>query len=148
VWRSARSPLALVVAISAACGGAPSPHSDREWKANARGAVRQLREDVVLAANVDAEQALQDESSLYTALVVFTDFGGCRHIVAALGAVPPRLEQAVRRLHAVCTELQRAAGLFTRAVRRMSVALLDAAIETAQRALVPLDQARLALRGG
>jgi hypothetical protein len=148
VWRSALSPLALVVAICAACGAAPSPHSDREWKANAHGAVRQLREDIVLAANVDAEQALHDESTLYTALVVFTDFGGCRHMVAVLGSIPPRLGPAVRRLRAACTELQRAAGLFTLAVRRTSVALLNAAIETAQRALVPLDQAGLALRGG
>ena len=98
--------------------------------------------------NVDAERALHDESSLYTALVVFTDFGGCRHMVAALGSIPPRLEHAVAELRTACTELQRAAALFTRAVRRTSVTLLDAAIETAQRALVPLDRASLALRGG
>jgi hypothetical protein len=147
VWRSAPSSLALVVLVCAACGTASSPRADQEWKANAHGAVVQLREDVVLAVAIDPEQALREESGMYGALVVFTDFGGCNHMIGALGSVPHGLARADAQLHVACTQLQRAAALFSSAVRRSSVELMDAAIDTAQRALVPLDRAGLALRG-
>jgi hypothetical protein len=147
VWRSARSALALVVLICAACGATTSPREDREWSANAGGAVLQLREDVLVAVGLDAEQAVRDESSLYTALVVFTDFGGCRHMIGALGSVPRRFVPAHAQLRLACAKLRRAAALFTRAVKQSSAGVMETAIETAQRALLPLDRAGVALRG-
>jgi hypothetical protein len=147
VWRSARSALALVALICAACGATTSPREDREWTANAGGAVIQLREDVLVAVGLDAEQAVRDESSLYSALVVFTDFGGCSHMIGALGSVPRRLVQADAQLRLACARLRHAAVLFTRAVKLSSVGVMETAIDTAQRALVPLDRAGVALRG-
>ncbi len=146
MWRSSGSALALVL-VCAACGAEASPPGDQEWTANARGAIVQLRDDVLIASGIDPRLALRDDSSLYGALVVFTDFGGCRHMVAALGSVPPRFSRVDAELARSCTELQRAGALFTRAVKRSSVELLGAAIDVAQRALPTLDRAELALRG-
>ncbi len=105
----------------------------------------QLRDEVLVAVGVDAAQALRDESSLYAALVVFTDFGGCRHMIGALGSVPRPFVHANAQLQTACSVLRRAAALFTRAVSRSSISVMQAAIDTAQRALVPLDRAGLAL---
>jgi len=113
---------------------------------NAEGAVAQLRSEVLVAAGLDAAEALRDESSLYVALVAFTDFGGCRHMIGALGSVPRSLAPANAQLQRACSVLRRAAVLFTRAVARSSAGLMETAIETAQRSLVPLDRAGLALR--
>jgi hypothetical protein len=136
------------VLVCTACGASPPPRgADREWTENAQGAVVQLRDDVLVAVGIDAEQAVRNESSLYAALVVFTDFGGCRHMIGALGAVPRRFVGADAQLGVACAQLRRAAALFTRAVSRSSVGLMKEAIETAQRALLPLDRAGLALRG-
>ena len=146
MWRGVASAAALVL-ICAACGAASSsPSSDREWIANAHGAVRQLRDDVLVAAGVDPRRALREDASLYTALVVFTDFGGCRHMVGALGSVPARLERARAQLDAACGFLQEASTLFTQAVKVSSVRVMRSALETAQRALAPIDRAELALR--
>ena len=146
MWRGAASAVALAV-VCAACGAASSsPASDREWIANAHGAVRQLRDDVIVAAGVDPRRALREDASLYTALVVFTDFGGCRHIVSALGAAPARFARARTQLDRACDSLQLAATLFSRAVGDSRVGTMRDALGTAQRALAPLDRAELALR--
>ena len=146
MWRGAASASALAV-VCAACGAASSsPSSDREWIANAHGAVRQLRDDVIVAAGVDPRRALREDASLYTALVVFTDFGGCRHMVGALGTVPARFAAAKAQLDRACDSLQLSSTLFTRAVRDSSVGTMGDALDTAQRALAPLDRAQLALR--
>ena len=146
MWRGAASAAALAV-VCAACGAASSSRpTDHEWIANAHGAVRQLRDDVIVAAGVDPRRAIREDASLYTALVVFTDFGGCRHMAGALGVVPSRFERARVQLDAACGILQDAASLFTRAVKGSSVPLMRSALDTAQRALPPLDRAELALR--
>ena len=146
MWRGAASAAALVV-VCAACGAASTSQSgDREWIANAHGAVRQLRDDVIVSASVDPRRALREDGSLYTALVVFTDFGGCRHIVGALGAVPARFGAAKAQLDRACDRLQLSASLFTRAVRDSSVGTMREALDTAQRALPSLDRAELRLR--
>jgi hypothetical protein len=136
----------LLVLVSVACGSAAPPPTDREWAANAHGTIRQLRDDVLAAAAVDPRRALHDDASLYPALIVFTDFSGCRHMVAALGSRPRRDAPAERDLDDACVRLQRAAALFTRAVRVESVTTLQKAIDDAQRALVPLNRAELQLR--
>src|SRR5437879_2538781 len=84
----------LVVAVlGAGCGAKVAPPTDREWVANTRGVVDQLRGDVVAVSGYDrlgaARKALRDDSHLYGLLVSYTDFGGCRHMVAAAGAEPP-----------------------------------------------------------
>ena len=101
---------------------------------------------VIGAAGVDPRRALREDASLYTALVVFTDFGGCRHMVGALGTVPARFAAAKAQLDRACDSLQLSSTLFTRAVRDSSVGTMGDALDTAQRALAPLDRAQLALR--
>lgn len=139
-----------LVLVCAACGGSP-PHRDveREWVANAHGVIRQLRDDVLLVAGGDqapvARRTLADDSELYGALVVYTDFGGCRHMVAALGAAPLRFERSARQLGRACDDLQRAATLFTRAVARSAPDVLVAAARSALHALPALDRAQLRL---
>jgi hypothetical protein len=140
----------VLVALAAACGTtAPSP-SEREWTANARGVVEQLRGDVIAVSGFDradvARAGLHDESQLYALLVAYTDFGGCRHIVAAVGVQPVGLARAVELLRRACVRLQRADRLFTRAVARTSPLLLIAATREAVAAVPSLDAAALELR--
>jgi hypothetical protein len=153
VGRVLREPTAAVlVAVLAACGGtAPSP-PDREWISNARGVVEQLRGDVVSVSGYDrlgaARAGLRDESQLYGLLVAYSDFGGCRHMVAAVGVAPPRLAGVVRSLRAACLHLQRAARLFTRAVAQHAAPLLVNATPEAEAAVPSLNAAALELGRG
>jgi hypothetical protein len=141
---------ALVVFALVACGSPAASPRDREWVANARGVADQLRVDVVAVSGLDrpraARRALHDDSQLYGLLVSYTDFGGCRHMVAALGAEPERYRAAQSLLERACRDLETADALFMRAVVREDPALLVRATSAAVRALSPLDSARLALR--
>jgi hypothetical protein len=141
-----------VAAFAAACGAKAPPPIDREWTANARGVVAQLREDVVAVSGYDrlaaARAGLRDESQLYGLLVAYTDFGGCRHMVAAVGLAPPRLAGVARSLRAACLHLQRAAGLFTRAVAQHAPPLLVKATPEAEAAVLSLNAAALELGRG
>src|SRR5437773_11762329 len=109
------------LAISAGCGTAPADHSspaDREWIDNTAGVIDQLERDLQLQSNGGDTIAAARETlrgSLYTVLVAYTDFGGCRHMVAAAGDAPSRFAEVTRTLAAACSLLQRAAVLFTRA---------------------------------
>jgi hypothetical protein len=144
---------ALTVSLLlAACGGGNQRRTPAEWQANADGVVKQLRGDVVEISAVDsvpaARRALRDDSQLYAILIVFSDVGGCNHMVAALGTAPPARVKAVPQFAAACTHLGRASKLFTRAVARTSPAVLVAAAHEALASLPPLDRAALALGRG
>jgi uncharacterized lipoprotein NlpE involved in copper resistance len=141
---------ALLVLALAGCGSRATAPSDREWTANARGVAQQLHGDVVAVSGLDrvhaARRALHDDSQMYGLLVSYTDFGGCRHMVAALGVEPARFHAAQQLLAHACVDLQTADALFTRAVRRDDSALLVRATAAAVRALSSLDRAQLALQ--
>ena len=112
--------------------------------------IQQLRQDVRVIASEGgglraARSTLHDESQLYGALVVYTDFAGCRHMLVALGAPPKGLRLVRRDLRAACFHLEHASALFTRAVARSSPRTLVAATRSALRAAGPLDRARLRL---
>jgi len=107
---------------SAGCAGkahqSGAQQADREWVDNTAGVIDQLQRDLVLGSGggeslAAARNALR--SGLYTLLVAYTDFGGCRHMVAAAGATPERFAAVTRTLRVACLRLERAAGLFTRA---------------------------------
>jgi len=104
----------------AGCGGAaqPAPPADREWVDNTTGVIDQLQRDLVLGSGdgdslAAARKTLRN--GIYTLLVAYTDFGGCRHMVAAAGVAPERFAAVTRTLATACARLERAADLFTRA---------------------------------
>jgi hypothetical protein len=144
-----RETAALLVVFAVGCGASAPPLPDREWIANARGVVEQLRGDVVTVSAYDrldtARAGLRDESQLYGLLVAYTDFGGCRHMVAAVGDEPPRLARAVALLRRACIHLQAADRLFTRAVAGRAPRLLASATRDAIAAVPLLDAAALEL---
>ena len=141
--------LALAALVASGCGASAPPPTDREWVANARGVVQQLHGDVVAVSGYDgiasARAGLRDESQLYGLLVAYTDFGGCRHMVAAVGVEPPGLAVVVRSLQRACVHLQRADMLFTRAVAHHAPRLLARATNEALAAVPSLDGAALEL---
>ncbi len=140
----------LAVALFVAgCGAATPAPTDHEWIANARGVVQQLHGDVVNVSGYDeigaARTGLRDESQLYGLLVAYTDFGGCRHMVAAVGIEPPSLTAVVHSLHRACVHLQGADVLFTHAVAHRAPRLLVRATREALAAVPSLDAAALEL---
>ena len=144
---------AVAAAVLAACGSGPArtPRSAAsEWTANASGVIDQLRGDTVAAADGDtipaAHAALRDESRLYGLLVAYSDFGGCRHMAAALGTTPPGLDGITAALGRACADLQRASVLFTRAASKSDAPALVAAARTVRAATPLLDHADLELR--
>ena len=141
---------AVVVLALAGCGSPAAAPPDREWRANAQGVVQQLRQDVVSVAAFDrapvARVALHDDSQLYGLLVAYTDFGGCAHMVAALGVEPPHLARVRRLLADACRHLRMADTFFTHAVSGGDPQLLVLATTAAAQALAPLERAQIALR--
>jgi hypothetical protein len=111
--------------------------------------VQQLRGDVLAVSGFDdlaaARKGLRDTSQLYGLLVVYTDFGGCRHMAASVGVEPPGQARVVRLLGRACAHLQRADALFTRAVARTEPRLLVGATRQAVAAVPTLDAATIAL---
>jgi hypothetical protein len=113
---------AACLLASAGCGARAhqggARQADREWVDNTSGVIDQLQRDLVLGSAAGdslaaARKALR--SGLYTLLVAYTDFGGCRHMVASAGVAPERFAKVTRPLHVACSRLERAAALFTRA---------------------------------
>jgi hypothetical protein len=148
------APLIVAALVAAGCGTPPSTtprteSADHEWIANARGVVQQLRGDILAVSGFDdvasARKGLRDTSQLYGLLVSYTDFGGCRHMTAAVGVEPPGQARVVRLLDRACAHLQRADSLFTRAVARTDPDLLVGATRQAVAAVPALDAATLAL---
>jgi hypothetical protein len=144
---------AVLAACLAACGndGRSSQRSPTsQWTANALGVIDQLRADAVGASDGDsvasARAALHDESRLYGLLVVYSDFGGCRHMASALGAAPAGFDATVASLARACTDLQRAAVLFTRAAASSDPPSLVAATRVVRSAEPLLERAELELR--
>jgi hypothetical protein len=145
-----RAAIALVVtAACLGCGTTRAAPGEREWIANTRGIIRQLQVDLGELSDAgtvaDAGKTLTDESRLYAALVVYTDFGGCRHMVAALGTTPARFRRVDLELNRACTSLQRSSALFTKAVADHDARVLAAAARSAHRAAGPLLRGELAL---
>ncbi len=141
------------LAISAGCGGtAPADRSsqaDREWVDNTAGVIDQLERDLQLESSGGDTIAAARETlrgSLYTVLVAYTDFGGCRHMVAAAGAAPSRFAEVTRTLAAACSLLQRAAVLFTRAATHGDAAMLVRAGHVASSAEPLLVRAKVRLQ--
>ena len=93
-------------------GTAPADRSspaDREWIANTAGVIDQLERDLQLQSSGGDTIAAARETlrgSLYTVLVAYTDFGGCRHMVAAAGDAASRFTEVTRTLAAACSLLQ------------------------------------------
>jgi hypothetical protein len=141
--------LSVVAVLSTGCGTHKSAQSNREWVANARGVVDQLRSDALAVAGFDqfrpARRGLTDESELYGLLVSYTDFGGCRHMVSAVGVAPRGRARVVRLLRRACVHLERADRLFTSAVERKAPRVLVTATREALAAVPVLDSAALAL---
>jgi hypothetical protein len=138
----------------AGCGSSPAAKqpaaSDRTWRANAAIIVRQLQREIADAQLPDAtpaaaRAALHDESQLYGLVVSYSDFGGCREMVAAAGSRPQSAEHVDRLLVAGCRHLERSSALFTRAVKQNSGVALLAAGRESGRALPALVQAGAAL---
>jgi hypothetical protein len=151
--RSILGALAAAVLL-AGCGSSaakPTRPAAREWTANAAGVIDQLRADTV-AAGSDADSlssaraALRDESRLYGLLVAYSDFGGCSHMVGAVGNPPPAFRRTVATLARACAGLQRAATLFTRAASTTNARALLAASRAVSVAAPLLDRAELELR--
>jgi len=132
---------------SAGCGGTAQkpPQGDREWIDNTAGVIDQLQRDLVLgSAEGDSISAARKalRNGLYTLLVAYTDFGGCRHMVAAAGATPERFAKVNRTLGTACARLERAAQLFTRAASDDDAAALVEAGRLASSAAPLLVRAR------
>jgi hypothetical protein len=144
---------ATVIAVVLAACGTTTPQTPRsaasEWAANASGVIAQLRADAVAASDADslasARAALHDESRLYGLLVVYTDFGGCRHMVGAVGRAPLGFGGVELTLARACTSLQRAADLFTHAASTSSAPALLAASRAVLVGAPLLDRAELDL---
>ena len=151
-------PVSLCVAAAAlaGCGGMASQPpatagSERQWRSNASIIVRQLQNEIAttqLAGDTarGARAALHDESLLYGLLVSYSDFGGCRSMVAAAGEAGRSQTAVARLLAASCKRLERASTLFTEAVTRDDGAGLLAAGDESRRALPLLVRAAAALR--
>jgi hypothetical protein len=136
--------------VAVGCGGRSSTaRSTAQWRANAAGALNQLRQDISLTSIgsgslSDANRALHNDSDLYALLVVYTDLGGCSHIVSELGA-PARVERVLDR---ACPGLERAAATFSSATQTGDAAVLLRAAQQAHRAEPLLVAALLAVRKG
>ena len=122
---------AACLTAAAGCGGPAhstrSQQADREWIDNTAGVIDQLQRDLQLeSAAGDTIAAAREtlRSGLYTVLVAYTDFGGCRHMVAAAGVPPERFAEVSRLLRAACALLQRSAVLFTTAATKNDPAAL------------------------
>ena len=145
-----RAAVALVViAACLGCGTTRAAPGERQWVANTREVIRQLQVELGQLSGADtladAGRTLNQESRLFAALVVYTDFGGCRHMVATLGRAPGRFRRVDVELNRACADLQRSSAQFTRAVADHDARVLAAAARSALRATGPLLRAELAL---
>jgi hypothetical protein len=143
--------LGLAALVCAGCGSgqAKTAAATREWRANARGALIQLRQDVAATAvggttRADAARALASTSDIFGLLVAYADLGGCRAMIRATTAPLPVAKELARP----CGHLERAARLFTRATVRSDPDALVRAGREARRAEPELVHALLVVRRG
>lgn len=142
---------ALALAGCAAAHVAQQPVTTGQWRANMGIIVRQLQSDIAATqvaggTEAAARAALRDDSSLYGLLVSYSDFGGCREMVAAAGVMPRTGAGVGRSVVAGCRHLERASSLFTAAVKTDDGASLLAAGREAGRALPLLVDATVELK--
>jgi hypothetical protein len=145
--------LATAVCLTAlpACGGRPANplqpgQATDQWVANAADVITVLERDVLLSTRggstlAAARHALHDDSILSGILVAYTDFGGCSHMVSAIGTPPPRFEKIERTLVTACLAFERAGLLFTHAASKSDPHSLLAATRLALRTWPVLAQA-------
>ena len=112
--------------------------------------IAELQRDVLLSASggstiAAAHQALHDGSRLYTILVAYTDFGGCGHMVAAIGGPNVRFAKVERTLDEACSAFEQSAALFTRATTQSDSQALLAATRLALRTSPLLTRASVEL---
>ena len=146
---------AASLAALTSCGGttssARSRQADRIWAANVAGVVDLLERDLALSQETgttvaDARRALANASGLYTDVVAYTDFGGCRRMVANAGTPGAGGAGVVATLDGACASLQRAAALFTQATASSDAGALVDAGRTAAQAAPLLARAAAALQ--
>jgi hypothetical protein len=146
---------AAVVAL-AGCGGTPhapsrpSGHAEAQWIDNAERFTGSLRDNLSQSVSwgsdgASARAALHDESDLYALLVAYTLFGGCEETLRNVGTPSPRLLEVDRTLESACRRLERAAALFTLAVKSSDARSLVAATRTALLASPFLSRAQAEL---
>jgi hypothetical protein len=147
--------LVPAVLILAGCGQSattrrPEVEANRQWTANVRVAIGQLRSDVAQTQLIGAtpgaaRAALRDESTLYALLIAYSDLAGCRHIVASAGTPPHGSAAVSGSLGAACVHLEKASALFTEATTHHDGRPLAVATREARRALPSLVRAAAAL---
>jgi hypothetical protein len=124
------------VALLAGCGGrAPTDANDRQYSANAAGLIEQLHGDLVTSsAEVgdlgDAQRVLRRPSDLYSMLMAYGDFGGCRTMLRNVGHAGTRFGRVQTTLASACRYLERGSRLFQTAATRSDAAALLAAART------------------
>jgi hypothetical protein len=147
----------VAAVVFAGCGEVrtppPAPVTAPQWRSNAAVIVQQLQAEIAATqiaggTPAAARVALRSESSLYGLLVSYSDFAGCREMVAGAGLVPRSAESAARTLIAACGHLEQASALFTAAVKTNDGEQLLAAGREAGRALPLLVDATLQLKRG
>jgi hypothetical protein len=141
------------LAVSTGCGGTAhsvrSQQAERIWIDNTAGVIDQLERDLRLESSAGDTIAAARETlrtGLYTVLVAYTDFGGCRHMVAAAGVQPDGFAEVTRALTAACALFQRSAVLFTRAATTNDPATLLRAGRVASAASPLLVRAKVELQ--
>jgi hypothetical protein len=140
----------VAASVVSGCGnGGTAGASAGEWRANARGALTQLLQDVSLTVTgsdslADARQALTSDSDAFVLVFAYADLGGCRSIIRNTGAPQP-LERALEK---PCGDLELAASTFTKATTHHDPRALLRAARLAHDAQPGLVEALLLARRG
>jgi hypothetical protein len=149
--------LLLVGVLVVGCGSgsdARTPSSRPSLEPGLLGAARQLvstlQKDVLLSvyggANVaTARRAVLNSSDLYAMVLAYTDFGGCGKVVKSFGQPGPAARPAIAAIGSACTQLERAAAIFRRAMKSNSPQVLVAATRASLAAEPLLLRAKAAL---
>jgi len=144
------------VLVAAGCGGAPrasrsaSGAAERQWIDNAGRFIGNLSDNMLQSESLGSDAAsariaLHNESDLYALLVAYTLFGGCEETLRNVGTPSARLREVDRTLESACRPLERAATLFTLAVKSSDPRPLLAATRTALLASPLLSRAQAEL---
>jgi hypothetical protein len=143
--------VAGAVLLLAGCGGTRAkPQAERQWIDNASRLIDYLEGNVELSASGGANlrtarHALHDDSDLYAMVVAYSVFGGCEEALLNIGAPSGRVRGVERTLSDACGRFERAASLFTRAMKGSNAGALLAATRLALHASPILYRARAEL---
>jgi hypothetical protein len=139
-------------AVLAGCGsgGGSTDVSDRQYSANAAGLIDQLHGDLVTSSAAvgdigDARRVLGRPSDLYSLLMAYGDFGGCRTMLRNAGEAGSRFGRVETTLESACRYLERGSRLFQTAATRSDAAALLAAARTSLLATPLLIRAKAEL---